>query len=165
VQSTTDEIRIQASNSITLTAGQSQIVIQGGDITFMCPGNWTGKGAGHEWAGGGSQAASLVALPTGGVRMDPGTISIERQYHDAEALAGTPFEAVLSDGSKRTGVLDGAGNAEITGVPAGMMADIRFGQMPGAYTPKDQTAMPDHKPSPKASDIDALLDKYIGGAA
>ena len=44
VQSTTDEVRIQASKSITLTAGQSQIVIEGGDITFSCPGTWTVKG-------------------------------------------------------------------------------------------------------------------------
>jgi type VI secretion system secreted protein VgrG len=46
VQSTTDEIRVQASKSITLTAGQSQIVIEGGNITFTCPGTWTVKGAG-----------------------------------------------------------------------------------------------------------------------
>ncbi|TAK94720.1 MAG: type VI secretion system tip protein VgrG, partial [Aquabacterium sp.] len=53
IQSTTDEIRIQASDSITLTAGQSQIVIKGGDITFTCPGTWTVKGAAHEWGSGG----------------------------------------------------------------------------------------------------------------
>lgn len=67
VQSTTDEIRVQAKDSITLTAGQSQIVIQGGDITFMCPGKFTVKGASHDWSGGGSKAATLMALPQGGV--------------------------------------------------------------------------------------------------
>ena len=46
MQSTTDEVRIQASKSITLTAGQSQIVIEGGNITFTCPGTWTVKGRG-----------------------------------------------------------------------------------------------------------------------
>ena len=39
-----DEICIQASESITLSAGQSAIVIKDGDITFTCPGNWTVKG-------------------------------------------------------------------------------------------------------------------------
>lgn len=106
-----------------------------------------------------------MALPSGGVRIDPATIIVERQYHDAEALTGTPFEAVLSDGTVKRGTLNGAGTAEITGVPTSATADIRFGQMPGAYTPKDLTAMPDHKASPKASDIDALLDKYSGGQA
>lgn len=63
VQSTTDEIRIQASDSITLTAGQSQIVIKGGDITFTCPGKWTVKGAGHAWGGGGAGSVALMKLP------------------------------------------------------------------------------------------------------
>ena len=65
VQSTTDEIRIQASSSITLTAGQSQIEIKGGNITFTCPGTWTVKGAAHAWAGPGSQVAQLPKLPKG----------------------------------------------------------------------------------------------------
>jgi type VI secretion system secreted protein VgrG len=63
VQSTTDEIRIQASKSITLTAGQSQIVIEGGNITFTCPGTWTVKGAGHDWSSGGGFDTSLEVLP------------------------------------------------------------------------------------------------------
>ncbi len=65
VQSTSDEIRIQAAKRITLTAGQSQIVIEGGNITFSCPGTWTVKGASHDWGGGGSQSAMLPSLPTG----------------------------------------------------------------------------------------------------
>jgi type VI secretion system secreted protein VgrG len=69
VQSTTDEIRIQASGSITLTAGQSQIQLKGGDITFMCPGKWTVKGASHDFGAGGSGSASLMALPIEPVRM------------------------------------------------------------------------------------------------
>ncbi|MBA4109696.1 MAG: type VI secretion system tip protein VgrG [Leptothrix sp. (in: Bacteria)] len=65
VQSTSDEVRIQAKDSITLTAGQSQIVIKGGDITFTMPGKFTVKGAGHEWSGGGERAANLPSLPSG----------------------------------------------------------------------------------------------------
>ena len=54
VQSTTDEIRIQASESITpCQQARSAIVIKGGDITFTCPGNWTVKGATHDWGSGG----------------------------------------------------------------------------------------------------------------
>ena len=45
----------------TLTAGQSQIVIEGGDITFSCPGTWTVKGASHDWLGGGGQAVWAAA--------------------------------------------------------------------------------------------------------
>ena len=60
VQSTTDDIRVFAQDSITLTAGQSQIVLQGGDITFTCPGSFTVKGGTHEWMGAGRQAAGLM---------------------------------------------------------------------------------------------------------
>jgi len=45
----------------------------------------------------------------------------------------------------------------------GALADIRFGAMPGGYTPKDQLPMPEHKAKLAPSDIDALLDKYSGG--
>ena len=165
IQSTTDEIRIQASNSITLTAGQSQVQLKGGNITFTCPGTWTVKGAGHDWAGGGTSGPSLLDLPSGGVKLDPGTMVVEHHYHDAEAMAGTPYEAVLSNGEVRRGVLDGSGTAVLSDVSEGAIADIRFGQMPGAYAPKDQRPMPAHKASPDASDIDALLDKYNGGQA
>jgi type VI secretion system secreted protein VgrG len=65
VQSTTDEIRIQASGSIALNAGQSQVLLEGGNITFTCPGTWTVKGASHDWMGGGSQAAMLPQMPEG----------------------------------------------------------------------------------------------------
>jgi type VI secretion system secreted protein VgrG len=65
VQSVGDEVRIQAQDSITLTAGQSQILIKGGDITFTCPGTFTVKGAGHAWEGPGNQATTMFELPEG----------------------------------------------------------------------------------------------------
>jgi type VI secretion system secreted protein VgrG len=163
VQSTTDEIRIQASNSITLTAGQSQIELKGGNITFTCPGTWTVKAASHGWGGGGSGVAQLQQLPDGGVKLAPDTLQIRHHYHDEESMAGAPFEAILSDGSVRRGTLNGSGEAVLEGVSIGALADIRFGAMPGPYTPKDQRAMPGHKPDLAPSDIDALLDKYSGG--
>jgi type VI secretion system secreted protein VgrG len=109
VQSTTDEIRIQASKSITLTAGQSQIVIEGGNITFTCPGTWTVKGASHAWSGGGSRAASLMTLPNG-----TSTIQdwIELDYRDPElnqGVAGVDYEIHLEGGAVLAGVLDEQG--------------------------------------------------------
>jgi type VI secretion system secreted protein VgrG len=111
VQSTTDEVRIQASGSITLTAGQSQIQLKGGDITFMCPGNWTVKGASHDWMGGGSGGASLPALPDG-----TSTIKdwIELDYRDPDSgqgVAGAEYEIHLEGGAMLSGVLDGQGRA------------------------------------------------------
>ncbi|WP_267875087.1 DUF2345 domain-containing protein [Massilia sp. Root418] len=56
---------MKASKKIVLQAGQSSITLDGGDITFACPGNFTVKGGQHIFDGGGSGAAALPALPTG----------------------------------------------------------------------------------------------------
>ena len=49
IVSVDDEIRIQASTTIELIAGQSSVVLDGGDITFTCPGNFTAKTSTHGW--------------------------------------------------------------------------------------------------------------------
>jgi type VI secretion system secreted protein VgrG len=111
IQSTTDEVRIQAKDSITLTAGQSQVVLKGGDVTFTCPGTWTVKAAGHAWMGGGASSASLMALPDG---TDVVKDWIELDYRDPDmnqGVAGAPYEIHLEDGSTLTGVLDAQGRA------------------------------------------------------
>lgn len=92
IQSTTDEIRIQASNSITLTAGQSQIELKGGNITFTCPGTWTVKGAGHDWAGGGAGNAGLMTLPSGTRKIEPVPASLGRAYGQTVSLEEVPAE-------------------------------------------------------------------------
>jgi type VI secretion system secreted protein VgrG len=116
IQSTMDEIRVQASESITLTAGQSQIVIKGGDITFTCPGTWTVKAAAHDWSGGGSQAAQLMFLPDGASTMSNW---IQAHHTDAEGqpMAGQKYKAYFEDGSVITGALDANGHARHDNVP------------------------------------------------
>jgi type VI secretion system secreted protein VgrG len=112
VQSTTDEIRIQASESITLSAGQSAIVIKGGDITFMCPGNWTVKGATHDWGSGGGGGASFEPLPSGNVAL----FKERLQLTDASSgrpLAGMPYFIRLSSGLVCHGTTDSSGYTEM----------------------------------------------------
>src|SRR5574343_189955 len=112
VQSTTDEIRIQASKSITLTAGQSQIVIEGGNITFTCPGTWTVKGAGHDWSGGSSRTASFSKLP------DTRAKIYQEQFVARSALDGTPvpdmpYRMELPAGDVLAGVTDQLGRTQV----------------------------------------------------
>lgn len=92
VQSTTDEVRVFAQDSITLTAGQSQIVIQGGDITFTCPGSFTVKGATHEWGGGTSASTSLLALPSGSRQIEATSTPLEHIYGQSVSLEEVPSE-------------------------------------------------------------------------
>jgi type VI secretion system secreted protein VgrG len=64
VISVNDSIEIKANQKIVLQAGQSSITLEGGDITFACPGNFTVKGGQHVFDGGASKAAVLPNQPT-----------------------------------------------------------------------------------------------------
>jgi type VI secretion system secreted protein VgrG len=63
VISVNDSIEIKAKEKIVLQAGQSSITLDGGNITFACPGKFTVKGGQHLFDGGSSTSAPLEALP------------------------------------------------------------------------------------------------------
>jgi type VI secretion system secreted protein VgrG len=65
--SVNDQISINAKQKITLMAGQSSVTLEGGNITFTCPGNFTVKGAQHMFDAGANKAAELGKLPDGRV--------------------------------------------------------------------------------------------------
>jgi type VI secretion system secreted protein VgrG len=114
------EISISASTKIELVAGQSSIVLQGGDISFTMPGKFSVQGSAHAFLGGESQAASLPALPVGGLGMAPNWIEIKGHYADElKALAGSDVLVKFGDGTSRTGTLDDNGYLRMDGVPAG----------------------------------------------
>jgi type VI secretion system secreted protein VgrG len=65
ITSSNDEIHISAKDTIVLKAGQSSVILKGGDITFACPGTFSVKGAGNAFEGPGSGSATLSSLPVG----------------------------------------------------------------------------------------------------
>jgi type VI secretion system secreted protein VgrG len=65
VISVNDSIEIKAKDKIVLQAGQAAVTLQGGDITFACPGKFSVKGGQHLFEGGASKAAELPHLPGG----------------------------------------------------------------------------------------------------
>ena len=117
VQSTTDEVRVFAQDSITLTAGQSQITLQGGDITFTCPGSFTVKGATHEWMGGGSQTAGLMHLPNQRLTEPANWIDISRTDAEGMPMVGQKYHIHFDDGVVISGVLSAGGQARHENVP------------------------------------------------
>ena len=103
--SVNDEIRIQAKSKIELIGGQSSLVLEGGNVTFTCPGNFEVKSATHAFLGGGSRAASLVGLPDSRVKF------YEEQFVAKNSLSGKPVAAmpyriVMADGTEVTGRTD-----------------------------------------------------------
>ena len=65
VISVNDSITIQASQKIVLQAGESSITLDGTNITFACPGNFSVKGGKHLFDSGASAEAELAPLPQG----------------------------------------------------------------------------------------------------
>jgi type VI secretion system secreted protein VgrG len=63
VISVNDSIEIKAKEKIVLQAGQSSVTLEGSNITFACPGNFTVKGGKHVFDGGGNLSADLLKLP------------------------------------------------------------------------------------------------------
>jgi type VI secretion system secreted protein VgrG len=63
VISVNDSIEIKAEEKIVLQAGQSSITLDGGNITFACPGKFTVKGGQHLFDGGANKAAEFSPLP------------------------------------------------------------------------------------------------------
>jgi len=62
--SVTEVITIAAKTKIVVQAGQSSITLEGGNITFACPGKFTAKGAKHIFDGGANSKAALPNLPS-----------------------------------------------------------------------------------------------------
>ncbi|WP_422506343.1 DUF2345 domain-containing protein, partial [Stenotrophomonas sp. GZD-301] len=67
VTATDDRIDILAQQKVVLQAGNSAITLEGGNITFSCPGTFTVKAGQHPFMGGESGAAGIDALPQGTV--------------------------------------------------------------------------------------------------
>jgi len=156
--SVNDSIEIKANQKIVLQAGQSSITLEGGDITFACPGNFTVKGGQHVFDGGASAAAVLPQLPEG--ELPPDTLYLDHRYHDDQPLAGADYVVKLADGTERKGKLDGQGRAVIHNVKAGV-AKVSYGPMPGAFERVDKTPMPNYAALPSDAKIDGLFDKYF----
>jgi type VI secretion system secreted protein VgrG len=127
VVSVNDSISINAKTKIVLKAGQTSITLEGADITFACPGKFSVKGSAHSLDGGASAPAQISSLPTGLVGEPINWIEIERRYADTTPVKGAPYKIIFTDGSTRSGKLDGNGQARIEGVKAGV-AKIEIGE-------------------------------------
>jgi uncharacterized protein (DUF2345 family) len=100
ITATDDRIDVLAQQKVVLQAGNSAITLEGGDITFNCPGTFTVKAGQHPFLGGASDAAAVPALPDQTFAF---TDSLRFAVEGADALAGDlgwtnlPFKIVDQD--------------------------------------------------------------------
>jgi len=83
-----DCIEIKAKEKIVLQAGESSITLEGGDITFACPGTFSVRGGQHVFDKGGRETANLQNLPSDLSEKIPDWISLN--YMDA--VVGRGFQ-------------------------------------------------------------------------
>ncbi|MTV40804.1 type VI secretion system Vgr family protein [Duganella radicis] len=109
--SVNDSIEIKASQKIVLQAGQSSITLDGGDITFACPGKFTVKGGQHIFDGGASQSAELSKLPDSRLKIFKERLRAIDGV-SGQPIAGLPYTMELADGTVLNGVTDELGRTE-----------------------------------------------------
>src|SRR5690606_25888816 len=63
VTATDERIDVLAKEKIVLQAGQTKVTLEGRNITFECPGNFTVKGAQGPFRGGATSRSGITALP------------------------------------------------------------------------------------------------------
>ena len=116
VISVNDSIEMKASKKIVLQAGQSSITLDGGNITFACPGKFTVKGGQHLFNGGATESAEFTPLPNFATDV---TNFISLNYRDAggDPMAGVGYRIRFAGGLILSGKLDKDGNARHENVP------------------------------------------------
>ncbi|QYF92740.1 type VI secretion system tip protein VgrG [Massilia sp. PAMC28688] len=100
-------IEIKAKEKIVLQAGQSSITLEGGNITFACPGNFTVKGGQHPFDGGSTKVPTLKGLPDSRLKLFDEAFVITDA--DGQPMANLPYRIKLADGSFQDGITDDLG--------------------------------------------------------
>ena len=116
VTSSTDEIHIHAKDRIRIAAGSTDLVLQGGNITFRCPGKFCIKGAGHVFKARAKQTIALDQLPDSRVKLlDEGFII--RNQETGEPMVGVRYRIQRADGTWEPGVTDSEGRTHVVMAP------------------------------------------------
>ncbi|MCH2242321.1 MAG: type VI secretion system tip protein VgrG, partial [Aquabacterium sp.] len=118
VTSVGDEIHAAAQGRIVLTAGSSRVVLDGGNITFTCPGTFTVRAAAHAFEGPGSAEAALPYLPHQRLNEPTHWIDLSHRDPDGQPMAGQRYTIHFEGGTVVSGALNAAGQAHHDNVPA-----------------------------------------------
>jgi type VI secretion system secreted protein VgrG len=111
VISVNDSIEIKAKEKIVLQAGQSSITLEGGNITFACPGNFTVKGGQHSFDGGAKSAPAIAKLPDSRLKLFHQTLRAV-DAHSGAPVANVPYKIEMQDGTILTGHTDADGHTQ-----------------------------------------------------
>ena len=108
ITSVNDSIIINANKKIVLRAGQSSITLEGGDITFVCPGNFTAKGGQHVFDAGASSPAKVAPLPDSRLKLFDEAFVL-KDDKTGKPIANQAYRIKRADGTFEMGVTDDKG--------------------------------------------------------
>uniref|UniRef100_UPI003CFA11E5 DUF2345 domain-containing protein n=1 Tax=Massilia sp. TSP1-1-2 TaxID=2804649 RepID=UPI003CFA11E5 len=110
--SVNESIKISASQKIVLQSGASSITLEGGNITFACPGNFTVKGGQHVFDAGRRTEASSLPLPSSSLSLFNRQMKLNDQ-ETGEVLHGIPYFIRMDNGVVFHGATDSEGLTEM----------------------------------------------------
>jgi type VI secretion system secreted protein VgrG len=110
--SVNDSIQINAKEKIVLQAGQSSITLEGGNITFACPGNFSVKGGQHLFDSGSSNAPSIASLPDTRVKLFDEAFILKDQ-DTGLPVPFHPYRIIRADGAVEEGITDESGKTHL----------------------------------------------------
>ncbi|WP_426212621.1 DUF2345 domain-containing protein, partial [Massilia sp. TWP1-3-3] len=110
--SVNESIKISASQKIILQAGQSSITLDGANITFACPGNFTVRGSQHSFDAGKRTDASFAPLPSSKASFYDRRIKLSEEA-TGNALPNSPYFIRLASGIVFHGMSDNEGFVEM----------------------------------------------------
>jgi type VI secretion system secreted protein VgrG len=125
VISVNDCIIIKAKEKIVLQAGQSSITLDGGNITFACPGNFTVKGGKHLFDSGSSSPAAGSSLPDSRVKLFDEAFILKNE-ETGVAIANRPYRIKREDGTFEEGTTDENGRTHLvsSGQPEALVLEL-----------------------------------------
>ncbi len=125
VISVNDVIEIKANQKIVLQAGQSSVTLEGGNITFACPGNFTVKGGQHVFDGGASGDTTLAKLPDSRLKLFDEAFILKNKDTGAP-IPGQPYRIKRADGSFESGITDANGHTHLVSSAEPESVEVQF---------------------------------------
>jgi type VI secretion system secreted protein VgrG len=129
VISVNDCIEIKAKQKIVLQAGQAAVTLEGGDITFACPGKFSVKGGKHFFDKGSKRSSATTPLPDTRVKLFAQQI---RAVNEAtgEPIAQLSYKMETGDGDVFYGDTDDDGNTIQTRTVSQQAVKVWWGVLP-----------------------------------
>ncbi|CAM4286942.1 hypothetical protein F901_03404 [Acinetobacter dispersus] len=115
--STEDRIEITSPKEIVITAGSSQIKLNGSGIFPVTSGKFEVKAGQHLLASGASVSSNASQLPK--AKSLKGALQLLRSYGGDNFFKQNSYTVIDSLGKQLTGKLDGNGFAQVTGIAPG----------------------------------------------